>query len=107
MMRSPIGSVSPPSSRRNIPPAMRVFGTVAASTTLIQGVHGIAAKYLGAAFTSSPVIALAYAIIRLVLLLRGSALFLASDLKSAIVWTKFDTGSPDTPAFSGRPLPFG
>ena len=44
MIRSPIGSVSFPSSFRNIPPAMRVFGTAAASTTLIHGVHFIAAK---------------------------------------------------------------
>jgi len=67
---------------------MRVLGTVVASTTLIHGVHFIAAKYSAAAFTSSSVIAFAYAIIRLVLALRESALFLASDLKSAIVCTK-------------------
>ena len=49
----------------------------------------------------------AYAIMRFVFALRVSALFLASALKSAIVWTKYATGSPETPAFSGRPLPFG
>src|SRR5437660_549137 len=47
MMRSPIGSVpaSAPSSVRNIPPCGLVFGTVALSTTLIQGVALIDVKY--------------------------------------------------------------
>jgi hypothetical protein len=47
MMRLPIGSLpaSAPSRRSHMPPAARVFGTVADSTTSIHGVHGIAAKY--------------------------------------------------------------
>src|SRR5215510_12290906 len=51
MMRAPIGSLpaSAPSTTRNMPPCGLVFGTVSASTTLIHGVAGIAAKYLAAA----------------------------------------------------------
>ena len=107
MMRSPIASFSPASSVRNMPPAIRVFGTVAVSTTLIHGVHFIAPKYSAAAFTSWSVMALANAIIAFVLAFRASALFLAPLLKSAIVCTKYATGRPETPAFSGRPLPLG
>jgi hypothetical protein len=42
-----------------------------------------------------------------VLALRGSALFRSPLLKSIIVWMKYEFGKPATPAFSGRPLPFG
>ena len=45
MMRSPIGSVSPSGSGKKTLPEIRVFGTVAASRTLIHGVHVIDEKY--------------------------------------------------------------
>src|SRR5262245_58882697 len=106
MIRAPIGSFSP-SSDRNIPPAIRVFGTVFVSTTLIHGVHFIEPKYCADALISSSVIAFAMAIMMFVLAFLESALFLAPLLKSAIVWMKYDGGRPDTPAFSGRPFPFG
>ena len=86
---------------------MRVFGTVFVSTTLIHGVHFIEPKYSAAALISSSVMPLAIAIMTFVFALRGSALFRAPLLKSSIVWMKYETGRPDTPAFSGRPLPFG
>src|SRR5688572_12864806 len=107
MMRFPIGSVSLPSRRRNMLPWMRVFGTVLVSTTLIHVDHGIEPKYAADCLISSSVIALAMAIILLVLAFRGSALFLRSFLKSIIVWMKYASDNPATPAFSGRPLPFG
>ena len=90
-----------------MPPSLTVFGTVSASTTLIHGVHGIATKYAAAALMSSSLIPLAIVIIVLVLALRGSALFLTPLLKSFMVWMKYSTGSAETAAFSGRPLPFG
>ena len=71
MMRSPIGSVSLPSFLRNMPPAIRVFGTMFASTTLIHGVHFIEPKYSAAALVSSSVMPLAIAIITFVLPFRG------------------------------------
>ena len=58
----------------NRPPAIRVFGTVLLSTTLIHGVHFIEPKYCAAARISSSVIALAIAIIALTLAFFGSAL---------------------------------
>ena len=70
------------------PPAMRVFGTMAASTTLIQGVHFIEEKYSAAALVSSSVMPLAMAIMTFVLPLRESALLRAPFLKSAIVCMK-------------------
>src|SRR5260370_33745055 len=65
MMRSPIGSTSAsaPSSVRNIPFWAFVFGTVALSTTLIQGVAGIAVKYFAARLIFSFVIAFANPVI--------------------------------------------
>src|SRR5215831_18150696 len=74
MMRSPIGSLaaSAPSSVRNMPLFGLVFGTVALSTTLIQGVAGMAVKYLAAALISSSVIDFAKFSISWVLGLRGS-----------------------------------
>ena len=51
------------STARNRPPATRVLGTVAVSTTLIHGVHFMDPKYSAAALISSSVIALAMAII--------------------------------------------
>src|SRR5260370_29938301 len=58
MMRSPIGSTSAsaPSSVRNIPFWAFVFGTVALSTTLIQGVAGNGVQHLAAnpLFSSLP-----------------------------------------------------
>ena len=71
-----------------MPPAIRVFGTMAASTTLIHGVHFIEPKYSAAALVSSSVMPLAIAIITFVLAFRVSALFRAPFLKSAIVCMK-------------------
>ncbi len=71
-----------------MPPGMRVFGTALASTTLIHGVHFIAAKYWPAAFVSSSVMPFAMAIMMFVLPFLASALFLAPDRKSAIVCMK-------------------
>src|ERR1700687_4797364 len=76
MMRSPIGSTSAPSSVRDIPPCALVFGTVALSTTLIQGPAGIEVKYLAADLISSSVIVLANAVINWVLGFLGSEVFL-------------------------------
>ena len=92
MIRCPIGSLpaSAPSSTRNMPPAIRVFGTVSVSTTRIHGVHFIDEKYVAAAFISSSVMAFANAIILLVFAFLVSALFLASFLKSSIVCTKYE-----------------
>src|SRR5262249_62430710 len=107
MMRFPIGSVSLFSSDIHIPPALRVFGTVGLSTTLIHGVfHGICAKYSAAAFISASLMPLAMVVITFVLPLRESALFLRSLLKSSSCCRKYAIGSPETEAFSGRPLPF-
>ena len=83
-----------------IPPRLSIFGTVLASTTRTHGVHGIAAKYSAAVLISSGVIALAMAIMRLVLALRGSALLRTPLRKSFICWMKYDTGNPEMPAFS-------
>src|SRR5207244_9845737 len=107
MMRCPIGSFPAPSSTRNMPPAMRVFGTMSASTTLIHGDHLMAEKYCAACLISSSVMFFANEIMRFVLAFRASELFLLSFLKSIMVCTKYEYGRPDTPAFSGRPLPFG
>src|SRR6266851_4364120 len=84
MMRSPIGSTPAfsPSSLRNIPFWGLVFGTVALSTTVIQGVAGIAVKYFAAALISSFVIILAKRVIRPVLAFLGSDVFLAPFRKS-------------------------
>ena len=71
-----------------MPPWMRVFGTVLASTTLIHGVHFIEPKYSAAALISSSVIAFAIAIIALVFAFRGSALLRTPFRKSSIVWMK-------------------
>src|SRR6185437_1763477 len=51
--RSPIGSVSPLPSGTSMKPRTRVFGTVAASVTLIQGRGFRDEKYAAAAFTSA------------------------------------------------------
>ena len=53
---------------------MRIFGTVSVSTTRIQGVHFIDARYVAAALISSSVIAFAASIICAVFVLRASAL---------------------------------
>src|SRR5215471_6157613 len=86
MMRSPIGSVpaSAPSSVRNMPPWGLVFGTVALSTTLIQGEAGIDVKYLAAVWISSSVMVFANAAINWVLGFRGSEVFRALFRKSVI-----------------------
>src|SRR6185436_16339537 len=106
MMRLPIGSVSLFSSDIHMPAALRVFGTVAASTTLIHGVfHGIFAKYSAASFISASLIPLAMVVITPVLPLRGSDVLRRSFLKSSSCWRKYATGRPETDAFSGRPLP--
>ena len=86
-MRLPRGSFSLPSTR-NMPFALRVFGTVLVSITLIQGVHFMEPKYSAAALISSSVMFLANLIMRLVLFLRGSALLRAPFLKSFMVWMK-------------------
>src|SRR5262249_51883859 len=96
-----------PSSVRYMPPCIRVLGTCAVSTTLIQGDHFIDPKYSAAALISSGVMPLAIVIITFVLALRGSALLRTSALKSLICWIKYAVGRPATPAFSGRPLPLG
>src|SRR5262245_28776348 len=89
-----------------MPPALRVFGTVALSMTLIHGVfHGIFAKYSAASFISCSLIALAMLVITPVLALRASEVLRRSFLKSSSCWMKYATGRPDTDAFSGRPLP--
>ncbi len=74
MMRCPSGSISPPGRLMNRPPAIRVFGTVRLSTTLIQGVHFIDPKYSAVALISSSVIPFAIGIIAFVLPFLGSAL---------------------------------
>ena len=107
MMRMPIGSFSLPSTGIQMPPRLTIFGTVPVSTTLIHGVHFIFPKYSAATLISSGVIAFAIAIIAFVFALRGSALLRNPSRKSFICWMKYDTGRPDTPAFSCRPLPFG
>ncbi len=83
-----------------MPPRLSIFGTVLVSTTRTHGVHGIAAKYSAATRISSGVSAFAIVIITFVLALRGSALFRAPLRKSFICWMKYETGSPETPAFS-------
>src|SRR4051812_45055132 len=89
-----------------MPPALRVFGTVGLSTTLIHGVfHGICAKYCAAAFISSSLMPLAIIVMTFVLALRGSALLRRSFRKSWSCCRKYATGRPETDAFSGRPLP--
>jgi len=50
----------------NMPPAIRVFGTVVLSTTVIHGVHGIDPKYSAAAFDSASVMFFAMAIMMFV-----------------------------------------
>jgi len=91
MMRSPIGSTSAsaPSSVRNIPFCAFVFGTVALSTTLIQGVAGIAVKYMAANLISSSVIAFANPVINPVLAFLGSEVLLAPFRKSIICCMKY------------------
>ncbi len=42
-----------------------------------------------------------------VLAFRGSALLRTPLRKSFICWMKYETGRPETPAFSCRPFPFG
>ena len=66
-----------PGRLTNRPPAIRVFGTVLLSTTLIHGVHFIEPRYWAAARISSSVMALAMAIIALTLAFFGSALLRA------------------------------
>src|SRR5437868_7697597 len=106
MMRLPIGSVSLFSSDIHMPAALRIFGTVGLSTTLIHCVfHGIFEKYSAAAFISSSLIPLAIVVITAVLALRGSAVLRRSLRKSCNCWRKYATGKPETDAFSGRPLP--
>src|SRR5262245_9335646 len=92
MMRCPMGSLpaSAPSNTRNIPPAIRVFGTVSVSTTRIHGVHFIDEKYDAAALISSSVMAFAKAIILFVFPFLVSALFRRSFLKSIMVCTKYE-----------------
>ena len=60
-MRRPSGSVpaSAPSRRRCMPPAIRVRGTVSASSTSIHGGHGNEAKYSADSCISASVIACA------------------------------------------------
>src|SRR4051794_41792651 len=80
MMRSPIGSTpaASPSSVRNIPFWGLVFGTVAPSTTVIQGVAGGGGKYCAGALDSSAVIIWAKRGIRPGLGLGGWGGFLAA-----------------------------
>src|SRR6185312_3096169 len=106
MMRLPIGSFSVPSSDIHMPAALRVFGTVALSTTLIHCVfHGIFEKYSAASFISSSLMPFAIVVMTPVLALRESDVLRRSLLKSWSCCRKYATGSPDTDAFSGRPLP--
>ena len=64
-------------------------------------------KYSAACLISSGERAFAIWIIAFVLAFFGSPLLRRSFLKSFIVWMKYATGRPETPAFSMRPLPFG
>src|SRR5437764_8522429 len=104
MTRSPIGSLpaSIPSNTRNIPPCGLVFGTVALSTTLIQGVERIAVKYLAASLISSSVIDLAKLLIKLVLAFRGSDVLRESLWKFIICCTKYSYVRAVMLAFLGR-----
>ena len=87
---------------------MRVFGTVVGLDDLDPRRPLHRAEVLGRLLDLLVgVIAFAIVIIRFVFALRGSALLRRSFRKSFIVWMKYDTGRPATPAFSGRPLPFG
>ena len=83
MMRLPIGSISLFSSDIHMPAALRVFGTVAASTTLIHCVfHGIFPKYSAAIFISSSLMPFAIVVMTPVFALRGSDVLRRSFLKS-------------------------
>src|SRR5260221_13631815 len=86
MMRSPIGSTSAsaPSSVRNIPFWAFVFGTVALSTTLIQGVAGIALKDFAASLIFSSVIAFANPVINPLLAFFGFGVLFAPFRESLI-----------------------
>jgi hypothetical protein len=84
----PIGSVSLPGRGKKTLPPIRVFGTVAASFTLIQCVHFIDPKYFAASCISSSVMSCAPSIICCVFILRGSALVRRPFLKSFSCWTK-------------------
>src|SRR5712691_2631503 len=108
MMRTPIGSLPAPSPSigTQMPPLLFIFGTVFASTTRTHGVHLIAPKYSAACFISSGVSDFAIRVMRAEFALRGSALFRRSLRKSTSCCMKYETGRPDTLAFSGRPLPF-
>src|SRR5258705_11550449 len=107
MMRTPIGSLPAPSPSigTQMPPLLFIFATVLVSTTRTHGVHLIAPKYSAAAFISSGVSDFAIRARRAEFALRGSALFRRSLRKSVSCCRKYDTGRPDTLAFSGRPLP--
>ena len=83
-----------------MPPRLIIFGTVAVSTTRIQGVHFIEPKYSADSRSSSGVIALAIAIMMFVFVFRDSALLRRPSRKSFIVCRKYETGRPAMPAFS-------
>src|SRR6266436_276746 len=103
MIRAPIGSMpaSAPVTGKNIPPAGLVFGTVSLSTTLIQGVAGIAEKYFAATLMSSSVIDLANPAISAVLPFRGSEVFRAPFLKSVSCCTMYSNGAGAAGAAGG------
>src|SRR5437867_10465034 len=107
MMRTPIGSLPAPSPSigTQIPPLLFIFGTVLVSTTRTHGVHLIEPKYSAACCISSGVSDFAIRAILAVFAFRGSALLRRSLRKSVSCCRKYDTGRPDTLAFSGRPLP--
>src|SRR5262245_27222252 len=91
IVRWPIGS-APASARsilRYMPFCGVLLGTLALSTTVIQGVAGIAVKYCAAALISSSLIILATLAIRPVLAFLGSDVFLAPLRKSIICCTKY------------------
>src|SRR3954469_7484300 len=104
--RFPIGSLSPLPSGTSIKPRTRVFGTVAASITLIQGRGFRDEKYAAASFTSAAETLFAVAIIS-VSGRVGTELFLEPSRKLATCCTIYSAGRPARLEFSGRPSPFG
>src|ERR1700724_1843071 len=88
-------------------PAGLVFGTVACSTTLIQGVAGIDVKDRAAALMSSSVIERAKPAMSAVLPFPGSEVLGARLRKPCRCCTKYSYDRPVILACSGRPLPFG
>ena len=88
-------------------PTLPVLGTELVSTTLIHGVDFMAAEIFSRGLHVFVGHAAANRFMNSALSLLESAVLRAPLLKSAIVWTKYSTGSPEMLVFSERPLPFG